>query len=147
MSPTIELPLTGEPRQQRVVLVGEVDAEQRGEQAAQPEILDQHDLAAAHAAAAGNIERQRQPAPGAVQARQRGAARSQRRRRSAGSAGSKATPIQPAEPVQMLLRERSPDRSAGARRPRDPRAASARLEAGEEADEEVGAAWRAAGRA
>ena len=60
-----------QPGQQRVVRFGEIDAEQRGEQPAQPEVLEQHDLAAAHAAAGGHVERQRQAAPRAVPARQR----------------------------------------------------------------------------
>ena len=113
-------------RQQRIVLFGEIDAEQRRQQAAQPEVLEQHDLAAAHAAAGGDVERQRQPAPRAMPARQRWCGAQplappvsrQRRVRRPRRSTRRAT--------RDSLRARRPERSAGARARCDPRAASAR---------------------
>ena len=58
-------------RQERIVRFREIDAEQRGEKPAQPEVLEQHDLAAAYAAAGGHVQRQREAAPRAMPARQR----------------------------------------------------------------------------
>ena len=57
--------------QQRVVLLGEIDAEQRREQAAQAEMLEQHDLTATHATAGGKVEGEAQAAASAVPTRQR----------------------------------------------------------------------------
>ena len=112
-----------QPRQERIVRLGQIDAEQRREQPAQPEVLEQHDLAAAHAAAGGDVERQRQAAPRAMPARQRGRGAqpfAPPRRRQAGFEGD-------ADPAGRAIRGWLPGRpaawSAGARARCDPRAA------------------------
>ena len=128
----------GEPRQQRVRVVAEVDAEERGEEATQPEALDQDDLATGHAAVACNIERQLQPAPGAVQARQRRRGGEPATAPFRGQSRIEGDADPAGEPVQMLLRSarRISQQVRGGHAILERR--QHRLEAGEEAVEEVG---------
>ena len=91
-------------RQQRVVFIGEVHTEQRGEQAAQAEVFQHHHLTTTHAAAGGHVQREREPAARAVPARQlgRGLQPGAAARFGQGRVKSQADPA--GEPVQVLGR-------------------------------------------